>query len=289
MQIQRRVSIVSNVFETPEDEYVPIYDENGVDINPEGQIVVNGRRPVQQNRFDINSFRAEFSKDNVLSTHSYLVTLSPFRVNSKTGQTLTRFIKNNTSAITMRCDTAILPGVRLLKDETIRRYGYGPIERVPYSIQFNEITLNWIMDSRAEVFNFFDTWMHSIVNFDSSGGQDMRTPRRIGNISFSPYEIGYKDDYACPKMDIFVYDHQLKQAIIYEIFDVFPSAINDVPVAWGEQDNLLKYSIEFSYTDINIRTPYSLTEEEHDRVLQSIMETDNSRIYTGIEGIYKLI
>jgi hypothetical protein len=189
----------------------------------------------------------------------------------------------------MRCDTAILPGVRLMKDETIRRYGYGPIERVPYSAQFNEITLNWILDGRGELIKFFDDWMHSIVNYDSAGGRDMKTGRRIGNISYSPYELGYKDDYSNPKMSIVVYDRRLKQVIVYDVYDVFPSAINDVPIAWGEQDTLLKYSIELSYTDMNISTPQTtdiLTEEA-----RSILFDDSgikSQIYRGSEGIFKL-
>ena len=96
-----------------------------------------------------------------------------------------------------------------------------------------------------------------IVNFDSAGGRDMQTPNRQGDLTFEPYEMGYKDDYVCPKMNIFMYDERSDKIVIYEIFDVFPSAINDVPVAWGEQDTPLKLSIEFSYTDMNIITPKS--------------------------------
>lgn len=291
MQTQKRVSIVSDVFETPEDSYTPIYDKNGIDINPEGQIVVTGTRPVQpQRRFNIESFRAEFSKDNVISTHSYLVSLSPFKASSATARSLTDFIQNDSDKISMRCETAILPGIRLMKDETIRRYGYGPIERVPYSVQFNEITLNWILDGQAEILKFFNAWMSSIVNFDSAGGQDMRTEKRSGNISYSPYELGYKDDYSCPKMDIIVYDHRLNQVIIYELFDVFPSAINDTPVSWAEQDTLLKYSIEFSYTDLNIVTPRSVDVlDETTRTLLTSQEVAKDSIYRGIEGIYKIL
>lgn len=311
MQTQKRVSIVSEIFEKGEANPV-ILDKDGYDIN--NPIVVSGERSkssvsqdiigtedivvtgqrapvsVQQRRFNIDSFRSEFSKDNVVSTHSFLVSLSPFRSTSATARSLSSFIQNSSETITMRCDTAILPGIRLMKDETIRRYGYGPIERVPYSAQFNEITLNWILDGSAEILNFFNTWMQSIVNTDSAGGQDMRTPTRMGNVSYSPYELGYKDDYACPKMDIFVYDHRLQQVVVYEIFDVFPSAINDTPVSWAEQDTLLKYSIEFSYTDLIVSTPKSIgIIDSVTRSLLTSEEVARDAIYRGIEGINKIL
>lgn len=240
-------------FENPEDANLTA---EGIYLKEENTIVVNAPpRPKKQTRFNIETFRSEFSKDNFVSTHSYLVTFSKFNSQSRI---LSRFVDNNASLLTMRCDNAILPGVRLLKDETIRRYGYGPIERVPYGVQFNDITLNWIADSQGKIVEFFNYWMRSIVNYDSAGGRDMQTTSRINGLTVSPYEIGYKDNYANPKMNIFIYDHQLDQVIIYELFDAFPSAINDVPVAWGEQDTMLKYSIEFSYTDINILTPKTM-------------------------------
>jgi len=212
----------------------------------------------RQSRFNIDSFKAEMNQSGIVPTHSYLVTFSPF--NNGPAFNLSNFITDNGSVLAMRCESAILPGIRLLKDETIRRYGYGPIERVPYSAQFNDITLNWVLDTRGKIMEFFNMWMKTIVNYDSAGGRDMVSTSTMGGLNYSPYELGYKDSYSNPKMNIFIYDNALDQVVIYEIFDVFPSAINDVPVSWGEQDSALKLSIEFSYTDINIITPKNTAE-----------------------------
>lgn len=269
-----------------EDGAEPIYNSEGYIINSE--IGGPGERTPTRGRFSINTFMAEIAKNDILPTHSYLVTFSPFRINSLTGKYLSSFTED--SAIGLRCDTAILPGIRLLKNETVYRYGYGPIERVAYSAQFNDIQMTWIVDNRGNIMEFFNRWMQAIVNFDSAGTNDMRTPNNVGGLSYSPYEVGYKDDYACPKMNIHVYDSKLNSVITYEIYDVFPSAINDVPVAWGEQDTMMRLSVEFSYTDIKILTPRSSLTGVGREVVNIINgDQNNSSKYRSTAGILKLI
>lgn len=264
---------MADKFEDPEDYYY--VNDSPSPVEADGTIVVSRRKVRrEQTRFNIDSFRSEINRGGVVSTHSYLVTFSKPNITSATGSPLSKFIEENGSILAMRCDSAILPGVRLLKDETIRRFGYGPIERVPYAVQFNDLTLNWVMDSRGKVLEFFNQWMNMIINFDSAGTRDMETTKRVGNLDFSPYEVGYKDDYVIPKMNIFVYDQESDQVVIYEVFDVFPSAINDVPVNWAEQDTPLRYSIEFSYTDINIITPKT-SDDIPERLRRDFAEIDS--------------
>ena len=157
---------------------------------------------------------------------------------------------NNPGTLIMRCETAFLPGPTLLT-ENIRRYTYGPTETVPYGVQFGDITLEWIVDKKAKIFQFFDAWMHTVVNFNSKGGGNMRT---LTN-GFSPYEVGYKDGYANRQMNVFVYDRQLRKTIVYTIYDVFPTQINDVNVSWKGFDEAMKLTVRFAYTDYKMDTP----------------------------------
>ena len=73
----------------------------------------------------------------------------------------------------MRCDSAILPGIDLLTNDNIRRYGYGPVESAAHGVQFGQARFTWMVDSRGKILNFFNDWMSSIVNFDSKGGVDI--------------------------------------------------------------------------------------------------------------------
>lgn len=220
------------------------------DIVPKDDII-NVTAP-KSSYFNINSFRSEIWRNGSLPTHSYIVQFSPFLARSETAEPLGSFIKNFNNTLTMRCDSALLPGVNIMTSNDVRRYGYGPIENVPHGVIFNDITLNWIIDDRGFLVKFFNDWVSTIVNYGSYGGADMQTETQRGSISFAPYEVGYKDDYSNPKMSIFVYNRELDTVMEYQIFDVFPKSVLDTPIQWGEQDTLMKLSVMFSFTDMKI-------------------------------------
>lgn len=206
-------------------------------------------------RFNINTFKAEINANEILPTNSFLVTLAPFKLNSNASGHLTRFMNDSASTFVMRCDSAVLPSIRLNTDDNVRRYGYGPVERVAHSVQFNEIVLTWIVDGKAKIVQFFNNWMHSIVNFNSKGGADMHGERYSYRVPFSPYEVGYKDDYANSKMTIFVYDKTFDKVMEYSLYDIFPVGINEIPVSWSDTDSMMKFSVSFVFTDMSIDTP----------------------------------
>lgn len=151
-----------------------------------------------------------------------------------------------------RCESAQLPGVTALKEE-IRRFGYGPIEEVAYGMQFQDMTLGFIVSRNSFQFKFFNEWMNYVTNFRSYGGsnmtvQDLKT-------GMAPYEVSYKQDYTMAQSNIFVYDRAETQTMVYEIYDLFPIAINATDVSWGDADQLMRLYVRFAYTDYTLRTP----------------------------------
>jgi hypothetical protein len=217
---------------------------------------VAGEKKVSNSRFDINSFKSEFAKNSALPNHSYLVTFSPFAISDDTNSGLTSFLSDNSATITMRCDSAHLPGPRLITNDEVRRYGYGPVETVPHGVQFTNISLSWIIDSNAAIVQFFNTWMNLIVNYKSFGGADMASGTTYGSVNYSPYELGYKDSYVT-KITIFAYDNYLNEVIEYSLYDAFPVTIHDVAMSWNDTDQLMKYTVDFAYTDLSVSTPKS--------------------------------
>lgn len=206
----------------------------------------------QNQRFDINGFRSEIKRNSVLHTHSYLVQFAPFSINSK----LNRYMDADSRNLVMRCDSAILPGIDLLTNDNIRRYGYGPVESAAHNVQFGQARFTWIVDSDAKVISFFNDWMSSIVNFGSDGGNSMLIPDDLSeDANFYPYEVSYKDDYSNSNMKIFVYDHRNDTVAEYQLFDVFPQRVEDVPMSWSDTDSIVRLSVQFAYTDMRISTP----------------------------------
>lgn len=222
-------------------------------------------------RFNINSFHSEMRKNGVLVNNRFLVQLQPFYIGSKVASEL-GFIQSESGKLTLRCENVSLPGPKLLTNNNIRRYGYGPVEHMPHDVQFSNVTISWILDSNAEVADFFNKWMTAIINYESRGGQAMSNSKTYeeSGVKYQPYNVGYKDDYACSRITIFVYDQELKQVISYDLYDAFPVSISDIPLDWNSKNTPIKYSVTFTYTDIRVRRPDDPLEELEEAIKDSL-------------------
>lgn len=202
--------------------------------------------------FDINRFRAEVvNSDSVLPTHSFLVVFS--RMDWVTKQAASAGRQELESMLTMRCENAVLPSINLLQEQNIRRYGFGPVENVPYGVNVGDFTLQFIVDKQALIVDFFEAWLNKIVNRDSYGGANMNPIAK----GAKPYEVAYKDSYACSSVNVFVYDRAQNNILEYNIYDVFPTGIQSMNMSWSEENTLMKLNVTFSFTDLRIRPTFS--------------------------------
>ena len=210
------------------------------------QAFSNTRRQGQS--FNIGRFRAEVSgADSVLPTHSFLVVFSPM---PWAIQKFPVSAGNLDSILTMRCDNVVLPSINLLQEQNIRRYGFGPVENVAYGVNVGDFTLQFIVDKNAFVVQFFEEWLNKIVNRDSFGGANINNALAGGR---RPYEIAYKDTYACSSINVFVYDRSQNNVMEYNIYDAFPTGIQSMNMSWSEENTLMKLNITFSFTDFRIK------------------------------------
>ncbi len=205
--------------------------------------------------FAISNFRAELDSGSVLPSHSYLVTFSPFR-NSPDTLVLNQMMSAYRDPLTLRCENVVLPTLQLLEEENVRRYGYGPVEKIPYGVQFGDLTLTWIVDRYSEVPDFFHHWMNSIVTYEAKGAL-MRegVSTRQGLTSRGAYEVGFKDDYTCPVLTVNVYNQQLVAVADYVMYDVFPMNIQSANLSWAEENQYQKFTVTFAFTDMETRAP----------------------------------
>lgn len=203
--------------------------------------------------FNISTFRTEVTEiDGVLPTHSFLVRFAPM-------DWMKLFPSADRNSIdemlTMRCDNVILPSINLLQEQNIRRYGFGPVENVAYGVNVGDFSLQFIVDRNAWVVDFFEAWMNKIVNRDSYGGANMNAD--VGN-NRTPYEVAYKDSYACSSVNVFIYDRAQNTVMEYNIYDVFPTGIQSMNMSWSEENTMMRLNITFSFTDLRIRPKASL-------------------------------
>lgn len=236
---------------TPQQEREPITDKTRTFSNSP----VNSNNPAPARSFTISNFRSELESGNILPSHSYLVTFSPFRMSAET-TSLNQMLAAYRDPLTLRCENVVLPTIQLLEEENIRRYGYGPVEKIPYGVQFGDLTLTWIIDRYSEIPDFFHHWMNSIVTYEAKGAlMKNGISTRPGLSGRGAYEVGFKDDYTCPVLTVNVYDQQLNAVADYIMYDVFPMNIQSANLAWADENQYQKFTVTFAFTDMETRAP----------------------------------
>lgn len=232
----------------------------------------------RQRTFNINQFRSEIQEGGTLPQNRFLVIFS--KPNS-----LSEF--KGVDYLTMRCDSASIPGINFFTSQT-NRYGYGQIERRPYLPTFNPITLTFIVDRASSVIGFFNQWTNSIVNHDVSGG--IYKPNSSG---IMPYNMAYKDDYISRQMQVYVYDHFNEKQIKVTLYDAYPLSTSDTALSWTESSDVLKYSISLQYTHMKIETTEQPTIETNriptTSAVLSNKEFKKSAIIKDIQSISSFI
>jgi hypothetical protein len=208
-------------------------------------------------------------ENEVLPSHTYLVTFAPFRdVGSRENAPLTNFVTNKRNTLMLRCENVVLPSPSILDEENIRRYGYGPVEKVPYGVQFSDVTMTWVVDKNSEIIDFFHQWMNTIVHHDSKNTAMYPNYSRPGLQKYNPFELGYKDAYANPIVRIYVYNRQNQTTTTYEMYDVFPMNIQAMNLSWADENQVQKLTITFAYMNMRVETPRKTTSEQLNFLIQ---------------------
>lgn len=194
--------------------------------------------------FNLNGFKQNINKGGVLKASRYEVQLGiPQYLQSRWA--------NFGDTLSFRCEATRLPGMQFASADGPPRLGYGPLERHPYNVNYEEISLTFIMDARTEVHKFFYDWCNSIFNFKGKGGtaaQEGGGPSAINNALV--YEVGYKKKYSVD-MDINVYKDTGKLTMSAKLFQAFPMAMPAIPMSWNDSE-IVKLTIPFTYLDFEI-------------------------------------
>lgn len=189
--------------------------------------------------FNINSFMSDIRNRGILKTNSFMVNIVPPRI--------LRDKWPSTRNILIRCESAALPGVNFQMGE-LYRHGFGPQESSPHNIQFEPTNLTFLLDSQAEIYTFWYTWMNCIMNFNRSKG--INTVDEYGKY---PYEMGYKEDYST-EIKILMYNEAADNILQTTLLKAYPMGINEVSLNWASQDEPAKINIPISYRDFFTQT-----------------------------------
>lgn len=196
--------------------------------------------PRPEQGFDIARFRAEVvGESGLLRPNLFLVSI---QFPQEFASTQTQLSKLTPRTLMSFTEAAALPGISLMTDDAVRRYGTGTVDKMAYGAVFTDITLSFLADGHGEILKMFHNWFKYIVNFDSS---------RNGETGFNgaePYEVGYKDQYAAT-MEITSFNEEGDKIITYKLNEVFPLFLGEIALNWGDSDSIMRIPVTFTFRD----------------------------------------
>ena len=175
--------------------------------------------------------------------------------------------KNN-SPLTLRCESVTLPGVQILTSP-LKLYGGIPALNLPKNREYDTIQCTFISSKSFVEKQYFENWINEITDFSTN------------NVSY------YKD--ICHDIQINIYDDgnlgtdtinallskipgpitQIESTVnnfvqnitgesimgpttLYsvELLDAIPTRVEEVELAWEESDQILKFTVVFSFRQI---------------------------------------
>lgn len=199
----------------------------------------------------ISQFTSNINNKGILRSNKYLanITLHPDHYLRKNDNYF------DASLFQIRCDTIKLPGMNFASADGSPRLGYGPKEKHPYSIIFDELSLTFMVDSSSKIHRMLYDWVNCIVNFQGKGATDVRS--KNGPVkSAAAYEVGYRDSYAST-LEIDIYkdhgnDGEHVKSMTAIAYNAFPMGFPSVGLNWDSSE-ILKLNIPFSYTDYTVK------------------------------------
>jgi hypothetical protein len=175
-------------------------------------------------RADVQSFKSSF-KSLELARPSRFDVLIPMPI------VLAAVYGNLRETLSLRCESTEMPG--RIFNTTERRFGSAPVQKFPFLSTYNDITMNFILDSDMDLKLFFDQWME-VINPSAT------------------YNFRYKNEYVT---EIAVNQYDVQNNLTYRavLIDAFPVAVNQLELDWSS-DGYHRLSVVFAYTKWQLGT-----------------------------------
>jgi hypothetical protein len=194
--------------------------------------------------FNINEFKSVMNKYGGPSkSNLFVVALGPSRdITRKTDFILKEDLR-------FFCSDVVIPAINL-NSLSYTPNTIGVPQAMPLNMSTIGINASFMLDSEHRVISYFHSWMQEIINYDALSSGYLS---QIGG-DHLPYEIGYKEDYACD-MEIQHFktntDGNLENPYIYYFKNVFPTEIGSKTFSWAPSDSIQTLSVNFNASEMS--------------------------------------
>ena len=163
-------------------------------------------------------------------------------------------IKNHTKAkeYSFLTENVALPSVGM-DTQAIRRYGYGPLEYVPFRPVFQDsVRMNLItQSSKSNVLSDFLIEISNISPFMNYGNMKSQFAQSGNYANPSPYEVQYKKDIEFD-ISVMIYNEKKEDVMTYTFKNCYAKQIGGIDLGWGNTDQYVRTSVDFAFTDFGI-------------------------------------
>ena len=158
-------------------------------------------------------------------------------------------IKNHTKAkeYSFLTENVALPSVGM-DTQAIRRYGYGPLEYVPFRPVFQDsVRMNLItQSSKSNVLSDFLIEISNISPFMNYGTMRSQIASSGQFVGPFPYEVQYKKDIEFD-IDVLIYNEKKEDVMTYTFKNCYAKQIGGIDLGWGNTDQYVITSIDFAF------------------------------------------
>lgn len=151
------------------------------------------------------------------------------------------FITENSGLL---CYAASLPTTSLTS-ATIDGNYTGIYENIAYNRVYNEVALDFYVDSDYKVIKFFEGWMEFIAS-GSFNNERTDNPRVNQNEEGYFVRMQYPENYKTNATRIIKFDRDYDREIEYKFIGMFPSSISPISVSYISSDTL-KVNVTFKF------------------------------------------
>lgn len=180
--------------------------------------------------------------------------LNLFEVRLENKSTEPGVSKDMTREISFFCTNVNFPGVAV-EQGTMTNVAQLPTS-FPLRMTPQPISASFLLDSNHNVLSFFHNWLQRVMNFSTKGGTFGGIDADNDDVGQLPYELGYKDQYAC-RMTIRHYSTESLgrggEAKYYEtvLDNIYPFNVGDMQLAWDSNDQFATLPVQFAYDQIH--------------------------------------
>ena len=201
--------------------------------------------------FNVSSFKSQ--KVDLLRTNKFLLEFSmpPALRPGKTA-----FMGQEERDTTLRTleywsEAVSQPGMQIATNDGVRKYGWGPIQKRPYTTLYSDLQVTFYEQENALNWRYMKEWM-KLINMSNLNIDENYISQGIKNKGVGesyPYELSYRNEYITD-CRMYIFDHSGKRAAKTIVFrEIYPISMPDVPLNWTDNNSLLKMNVTFTFLE----------------------------------------